>query len=156
MHIFISYIYYRIDSIMKITKKVRYGLRAMIEISLNESSSGILQKDISENQEISLKFLDAIIGGLKSEGLIVNYSGKRSGYILARPASEISVYDIFRAFEPELTLVNCMCPGNICNRISICPAKDYWAELNTQLKKQMESSTLDQIVFKNESLMNMN
>ena len=142
---------------MKITKKVRYGLRAMIEINQHESASGgILQKDISANQEIPLKFLDAIIADLKRAGLIVNYSGKRSGYILARPAGEISVYDIFRAFEPELTLVNCMCPGNICNRISICPAKDYWAELNTQLKKQMESSTLDQIVLKNEALMNMN
>ena len=141
---------------MKITKKVRYGLRAMIEICLNESSSGILQKDISENQEIPLKFLDAIITDLKREGLLVNYSGKRSGYILTRPASEISVYDIFRAFEPELTLVNCMCPGNICNRVSICPAKDYWSELNNVIKNQMESTTLDQILIKTETLINMN
>ena len=141
---------------MKITKKVRYGLRAMIEISLNKSTKGILQKEISENQEISLKFLDSIIAGLKSAGLIVNYSGKRSGYILTKPPSEISVYDIFRAFEPELTVVNCMCPGNICNRVSICPAKDYWSDLNTKIKTQMESSTLDQIVLKNEALINMN
>jgi len=141
---------------MKITKKVRYGLRSMIEISLNKSTKGTLQKEISENQEISLKFLDSIIAGLKSAGLIINYSGKRSGYILTRPPSEISVYDIFRAFEPELTVVNCMCPGNICNRISICPAKDYWSDLNTKIKTQMESSTLDQIVSKNEALMNTN
>ena len=141
---------------MKIIKKVRYGLRAMMEISLNGSSSGILQKVISENQEIPLKFLDAIIADLKREGLLVNYSGKRSGYILARPASEISVYDIFRAFEPELTVVNCMCPGNICNRISICPAKDYWSDLNTKIKTQMKSSTLDQIVKRHENLISMN
>jgi Rrf2 family protein len=142
---------------MKITKKVRYGLRAMMEINLQDSASGgILQKDVSENQEIPLKFLDIIIADLKRAGLIVNYSGKRSGYILTRPASEISVYDIFRAFEPELTLVNCMCPGNICNRISICPAKDYWAELNSHIKTQMETSTLDQIVISNKTLMNMN
>jgi Rrf2 family protein len=141
---------------MKITKKVRYGLRAMIEISLNKSTKGILQKEISENQEISLKFLDSIIAGLKSAGLIVNYSGKRSGYILTKPPSEISVYDIFRAFEPELTVVNCMCPGNICNRVSICPAKDYWSDLNTKIKTQMKSSTLDQIVKRHENLISMN
>jgi Rrf2 family protein len=137
---------------MKITKKVRYGLRAMIEISLNKSTKGILQKEISENQEISLKFLDSIIAGLKSAGLIINYSGKRSGYILTKTPSEISVYDIFRAFEPELTVVNCMCPGNICNRVSICPAKDYWSDLNTKIKTQMKSSTLDQIVQRAENL----
>ena len=143
---------------MKITKKVRYGLRAMIEISLNTSTStkGILQKEISENQEIPLKFLDTIIAGLKSAGLIINYSGKRSGYILTKPPSEISVYDIFRASEPELTVVNCMCPGNICNRISICPAKDYWSDLNTKIKTQMKSSTLEQIVKRHENLISMN
>ena len=141
---------------MKITKKVRYGLRAMIEISLNKSTKGILQKEISENQEISLKFLDSIIAGLKSAGLIINYSGKRSGYILTKLPSEISVYDIYRSFEPELTLVNCSCPGNICNRIDICPAKDYWSDLNTLLKAQMKSSTLAQIIKRNETLVSMN
>jgi len=110
---------------MKMTKKVRYGLRAMIEINLNETSVGILQKEISANQE-------------------------------SRPPGEISVYDIYRAFEPELTVVNCECPGNICNRIDICPAKDYWSDLNTVIKNQMNSSTLDQIVKRNETLVNMN
>ena len=141
---------------MKITKKVRYGLRAMIEISLHEASSGMLQKDISVSQEIPLKFLDSIITGLRNAGLIINYAGKRSGYILSRPPDEISVYDIYRAFEPELTLVNCACPGNECTRIDICPAKDYWAGLNSMVKNQMKSSTLDQIVKRAENLISMN
>ena len=141
---------------MKITKKVRYALRAMIEISLNESSSGMLQKDISVSQEIPLKFLDTIITGLRNAGLIVNYAGKRSGYVLSKPANEITVYDIYRAFEPELTIVNCMCPGNVCARIDICPAKDYWAGLNTIIKTQMKSSTLEQIAKLHEPNISMN
>ena len=142
---------------MKITKKVRYGLRAMIEINQHESASGgILQKEISENQEIPLKFLDAIIAGLKNAGLIVNFAGKRSGYILSRHPSEISVYDIFRAFEPDLDLVNCYCPENICPRIDICPAKDYWADLNAVIKKQMEATNLEQIVIRNKTMINLN
>jgi len=131
---------------MKTNTKVRYGLRAMIEISNNESSTGILQKDISAAQEIPLKYLDAIITGLRNAGLIVNYAGKRSGYILARQPNEISVYDVYRAFEPELTLVNCTCPGNECSRIDICPAKDYWFDLSSTIKNHMESSTLEQVI----------
>ena len=139
---------------MKMTKKVRYGVRAMIEIIQNESEGGILQKDIAANQEIPLKFLDTIIAGLRNAGLIVNYSGKRSGYVLTRPPAEISVYDVYRAFEPELTLVNCACPGNICNRIEFCPAKDYWAELNARIKDHMSANTLDQIIIRNQNLIN--
>ena len=130
---------------MKMNTKTRYGLRAMIEISKNDSSSGILQKEISKIQEIPLKYLDSIITGLRNAGLIVNYSGKRSGYILSRHPGEISVYDIYRAFEPELTLVNCACPGNVCKRIDICPAKDYWFDLNFHIKRMMKSSSLEQV-----------
>ena len=141
---------------MKMNTKVRYGLRAMIEISNNESSTGMLQKDISAAQEIPLKYLDAIITGLRNAGLIVNFAGKRSGYILTRQPGEISVYDVYRAFEPELTLVNCACPGNNCSRIDICPAKDYWFELNNVIKNQMESTTLEQIIKSHEISINMN
>ena len=141
---------------MKMNTKVRYGLRAMIEISHNESSTGLLQKDISAVQKIPLKYLDAIITGLRNAGLIVNYAGKRSGYILTRPTNEISVYDIYRAFEPELTLANCVCPGNECSRIHICPAKDYWYELSNTIKNQMESTTLEQIIKRQEISVNMN
>ena len=116
----------------------------------------MLQKDISAAQEIPLKYLDSIITGLRNAGLIVNFAGKRSGYILTRKAGEISVYDIYRAFEPELTLVNCTCPGNECSRIEICPAKDYWFELSSTIKKQMESSSLDQIVKRHKISINMN
>ena len=136
--------------------KVRYGLRAMIEISNNKSSPGILQKEISAAQEIPLKYLDSIITGLRNAGLIVNFAGKRSGYILTRPTTEISVYDVYRAFEPELTLVNCACPGNECSRINICPATDYWSELNNVIKNQMESSTLEQIIKNHEISININ
>ena len=130
---------------MRINTKVRYGLRAMIEISNNESSSSIQQKEISAAQEIPLKYLDSIITGLRNAGLIVNYRGKRSGYILTRPTTEISVYDIYRAFEPELTLVNCACPGNECKRINFCPATDYWSELKELMMKGVPFSSFDEI-----------
>ena len=118
----------------------------MIEINKHKSSSGILQKDISKIQEIPLKYLDSIITGLRNACLIVNYSGKSSGYILARPAEEISVYDIYRAFEPELALVNCLNAANDCNLSKTCTARDYWSDLNCQIKNNMESKTLNQFI----------
>jgi Rrf2 family protein len=131
---------------MKLNKKVRYGLRAMIEIYKNKSSTGILQKEISAAQEIPLKYLDSIITGLRNAGLIANYSGKSSGYVLSRSPGEISVYDIYRAFEPELCLVDCSNPSNDCNLINNCSAKDFWFEMNNKIKNSMKSFTLDQFV----------
>lgn len=135
---------------MKINTNVRYGLRAIIEIA--NSPTPVLQKEIAERQEISVNYLDTIIAGLKNAGLITNFRGKSSGYILAKPIKQVSIYDIYRSFEPELELVNCNCPTNECNRIDICPAKDYWFDLNSQIKQIMKISMLDKLVKNSEEL----
>lgn len=141
---------------MKINTKVRYGLRAMIEIASDSNTSGMLQKDIANSQEIPLNYLDIIISGLRNAGLIINYGGKSSGYVLAKQADQISVYDVYRAFEPELELVNCSCPTNLCKRIDICPSKDYWFDLNTQIKSMLKKSTIDMLVKPNDTSININ
>jgi len=129
---------------MKINTNVRYGLRALIEIGKNQGP--VLQKKIAEKQEIPLNYLDSIITGLKNAGLIINQGGKGSGYILARKPEEISVYHIYRAFSPELQLVNCFCETNECHRSLMCPAKDVWFEMNARIKEFMESRTLKEMI----------
>jgi len=131
---------------MLLNAKTEYALRAMIEINHHEPSSGILQKEISEVQEIPIKYLDSIITGLRTAGLIVNFSGKSHGYKLSKPPDEVSVYDIYRAFQPELLLVNCLNQRNSCKSIKTCTARDYWTVLNDQITTSMKSATLDQFV----------
>ncbi len=53
----------------------------MLELTLNaDREEGTLQKEIAENQEVSVKYLDHIIADLKAAGLVVNVGGKKSGY----------------------------------------------------------------------------
>ncbi|NLB92194.1 MAG: Rrf2 family transcriptional regulator, partial [Bacteroidales bacterium] len=73
---------------MKFNTRTRYGIRAMLEIASHPAEQGVFQKDIAENQEISIKYLDHIIRDLKVAGLLVNAKGKKSGYVLTRPAEK--------------------------------------------------------------------
>ncbi|OFY54432.1 MAG: hypothetical protein A2X22_09985 [Bacteroidetes bacterium GWF2_49_14] len=132
---------------MKINTNVRYGLRAVIEIGRN--SGAVLQREIAERQEIPLNYLDSIISGLKNANLIINHGGKGSGYILARKPDDITVYQIYRAFSPELQLVNCFCETSECKRSATCPSKDFWFEMNTQIKNFMENRTLKELMENN-------
>ena len=131
---------------MKLNTKVRYGLRAMIDIAANQEQGGVLQKTIATRQQISVKYLDTIISSLKRQGLIINTSGKKSGYKLTRPAEKIPVYDIYRAFEPELLLVNCIYNNVDCKRSDTCVSHDYWSELNQHIKTLMENTSLKQVI----------
>ena len=121
-------------------------MRTMIEIALNSSEGGVFQKDIAVNQEISLKYLDHIIHALKTARLVINSKGKKSGYILARKPSEITVYDIHNAFEPGICVIECLSSQINCNRESICLTKGFWKELNDHVVGYFKSVTLEDLM----------
>ncbi len=131
---------------MKISTRTRYGLRAMIEIAGGEHDKGVFQKDIAANQSLSVKYLDHIIHALKTARLISNAKGKKSGYILTRKPSEITIFDIHRAFEPGISIVECL-PGTYhCDLSEGCRARGFWKQLNNLIYNYFKSITLDDLI----------
>lgn len=134
---------------MKFNTKTRYGLRTMLELAVNEDKEeGTFQKEIAENQDVSVKYLDHIIAALKAAGLVVNVGGKKSGYKLNRPAKDITIYDIYVAFEEELAIIDCLLPDGHCPRKQTCVLKDYWCDLNESIRTSMISQNLKDLAVK--------
>jgi Rrf2 family protein len=131
---------------LKFNTKTRYGLRAMVEIANGDQKTGVFQKDISVNQDISNKYLDHIILALKVANLIINQRGKNKGYILTRPASEITVYDINNAFHPGICVVDCLSRSIHCDRKDKCSARGFWGSLNNQIVAYFKSVTLEDLI----------
>lgn len=134
---------------MKINTKIRYGLRAVIEIASSNDPGGVLQKDIAINQEISLKYLDSIISSLKLKGIISHAKGKGSGFKLTRKPEEITVYDVYTAFEP-IVIVDCINDMEFCDRSRNCLSRDYWIELKKEYKEMLSRKTIAQIIERND------
>ena len=125
---------------MKFNTKTRYGLRTMLELSIHENSNeGVLLKEISKSQEVTIRYLDRIVALLKTAGLVVNVAGKKSGYRLARPAKDISIYDVYLAFEDEMAIIDCLLPGGECSRKKNCVLRGFWCDLNSDIKSRMQS-----------------
>jgi Rrf2 family protein len=132
---------------MNITTKPHYGIRALLEIAKAPEGEGVLQKDIALNQELPNKYLDHIIRELKVANLISNRGRKKSGYILSKPASEITVYAIYRAFEPELCLVSCVdCKCECTRAVLQCPTQPLWQELNKRMIQFMQVVSLQDLM----------
>ena len=130
---------------MKFSTKTRYGIRAMLEIAKDESQSGVFQKDIAANQEISVKYLDQIIHALKASGLIVNVRGRKSGYILTRQPSEITMLDIHNAFEAGICVIDCLARNFKCERQGFCRVRGFWGGLNNMVLEYFKGVTLEDI-----------
>lgn len=97
---------------MRLSKRGEYGLRAMImlaEPAPSKISPAMMQiKEISEREQISSKFLEQILLALKNAGLLHSKMGIGGGYYLARPASEITLGQIFRVLDGPVAPIRCV------------------------------------------------
>ncbi|MFZ4457115.1 MAG: RrF2 family transcriptional regulator [Bacteroidales bacterium] len=130
---------------MKVNTKIRYGLRAMMEIATTSDENGVLQKDIAANQGISIKYLDSIIGSLKLKGLIINSKVRGGGYRLTRAAEQITMWDIYTAFE-TIDVVDCIKNEGYCDKSCTCMTRYYWDEFRSDFETMLKKKTLKQIV----------
>jgi len=97
---------------MRLSKRGEYGLRAMITLaapSRKRESPAMMQiKEISQCEQISPKFLEQILLTLKNAGLLHSKMGVGGGYYLAKPASEITLGQIFRVLDGPVAPIKCV------------------------------------------------
>lgn len=90
-----------------LTKKAKYGLKAMVYLAGIEPGQTALVADIASGNQIPKKFLDAILGELRNAGFVHSKKGKGGGYLLARAPQEIGVGDIIRVLDGPLAPIQC-------------------------------------------------
>ncbi|NLJ31162.1 MAG: Rrf2 family transcriptional regulator [Clostridiales bacterium] len=89
---------------MKISTKGRYGLRALIDLALHSRGTCVSLSDISARQELSLNYLESIFAYLKKSGLVIGVAGAQGGYLLAKPAEQITLLEVLTALEGDLSV----------------------------------------------------
>ena len=116
---------------MNVTSKGRYALRVMLDLAQHPDEGYISLKTVAERQDISMKYLEAIVGALKKAGLVDSSRGKEGGYSLLRPPEEYSVGEILRSTEDKLAPVSCItAEGVACAQASACLTLPMWRELD--------------------------
>lgn len=84
---------------MRLSTKSRYAVTAMLDLALNGSRGPVTLADISDNQSISLSYLEQLFAGLRAKGLVRGVRGPGGGYYLARDAAKISIADVICAVD---------------------------------------------------------
>ncbi|MBF0595018.1 MAG: Rrf2 family transcriptional regulator, partial [Candidatus Omnitrophica bacterium] len=113
---------------MKLSTKVRYSVRLMIDLAIHGAKGPVLLRDIAYRQDISEKYLGHLVPLLKSAGLINATRGSKGGFILLRLPSVITLKDIIEAVEGPICLVGCTSDPDQCKRSGSCSSRDFWGE----------------------------
>ncbi|MDO9514735.1 MAG: Rrf2 family transcriptional regulator [Syntrophales bacterium] len=130
---------------MKLSTRVRYGVRLMISLAEKFGTGPMYLKDIAAEQEISEKYLSLIVLPLRSAGLVISSRGAHGGYTLARDPKKISLKEIVDTLEGESCLVDCVREPSSCSRTAICPTRDIWLTVGERISETLDETTLDQL-----------
>ena len=96
------------ELVMLVSTRGRYAIRIMLELSSHSKDDRVSLAELSRNQEISLKYAEAIVASLVKSGLLEGQRGKNGGYSLVKSPSEISIGEILKITEDSLAPVACM------------------------------------------------
>ena len=84
---------------MKLSKKSRYGLRALIDLAVNSRTELVSLGSIAQRNDISAQYLEHVFTALRKAQIVKSIKGSQGGYILERDPKEITVAQIVEALE---------------------------------------------------------
>jgi Rrf2 family protein len=130
-----------------LTKKGKYGLKAMLHLAAYPPGEPSLVSDIAEINNIPKKFLDTILGELRNAGFVNSKKGKGGGYTLAKPAQQIRVGHIIRVLDGPLAPIQCASKSSYrrcddCENEEHCGVRLMMLEAREALATVLDNRTL--------------
>jgi Rrf2 family iron-sulfur cluster assembly transcriptional regulator len=136
---------------MNITSKSKYALRAVIHLA--QQKSGIARREdlASAQGGISTEYLEKILLRLRENNILTAKSGPGGGYRLARPASEMTAWDVINAVEESLQPVSCLGNGQSgCSDGTSCEAKPFWERVWGAAAAEMKNTSIASLLEEHE------
>ena len=132
---------------MLISTKGRYALRVLVDMAEHASEGYIPLKEIAQRQEISEKYLEAIVKELVKQGVLAGVRGKGGGYRLCRPPEQINVGEVLTHMEGTLAPVACLEDGAPpCARAAECRTLEFWRGLDAAIRDYTAKYSLADLV----------
>lgn len=133
---------------IRLSTKGRYGTRLMLNLARHYGNGhdAVILKHISEDERISIRYLEQIIIPLKINRLVKSIRGAGGGYTLARKPEDIKLSEILHALEGNCCLVECIEDESFCEFIETCPTFDIWKNATELLKGYFDSLTLKDVM----------
>lgn len=116
---------------LKVSQKLEYAMRAMIELAQAGPDDGLIPaREIAERQQIPARFLEQQLGALSKAGLVESFRGAGGGCRLARPADVITMAEVADAIEGQIYPMFCLEPSDhTCFQDSRCGLQGFWADV---------------------------
>ena len=138
---------------MIFTTKAEYGVRLLIQLGLQGGSQPVSLKAVADAENLPLAYLERIAALLKKAGLVAATRGAHGGYVLARPADEITMDAAVLALEGAIAPMDCFVDDREarvqCSHLSDnehCATKLLWTRVQMGVIRLLQRTTLAELV----------
>src|ERR1700747_2236657 len=145
---------------MMFSTKAEYGVRVMVELARRAgtdvaAADPISLAEIAEHDGMPLAYLEHVVARLRKAELVDSRRGSRGGYLLARPATEITMAEVVEALEGSIAPIECISEGAdgsiVCAREAdpshVCPPKLLWTRVRFAIVRTLQETTLADVVL---------
>jgi Rrf2 family iron-sulfur cluster assembly transcriptional regulator len=129
---------------MRLSTKSRYAITAMLNLTLNGTRGPVTLAEISENQNISLSYLEQLFAALRSKGLVRGVRGPGGGYYLGRDAADITVADVICAVDEWVEYTRAKAEQQPVE--TQCTTRSLWDDLSQRIFEFVDNVTLNELV----------
>ncbi len=136
---------------LRLTKKADYGLMALKYLAEQpgagaQSPAAQSAKDIAQAYHIPPPLLAKILQTLARAGLLVSHAGTNGGYALARPATQISAFEVIRAIDGPLFITSCITIHGSCDLAGHCTIKEPLRKVNDSIKELLSNIHISDLI----------
>ncbi len=140
---------------MKVSTRGDYASRALLSLALHGATQTPTSvRDIADRTGLPQPYLEQILLALKGAGLVRSKRGVGGGYVLAREPDAISLAQIVAAVDGPIVAGDFGEPheNGACDHEGQCILLAVWAEVGEQIRSQLQSLTLADMVSRSQGI----
>jgi Rrf2 family protein len=127
---------------VRISAKADYAVRVAAELAAATPKTPVKGEHLATSQQIPLKFLENILGSLRTAGIVASKRGAEGGYLLAQKPADVTVADVIRAVDGPLGAVRGEPPEDLTYPGPAKRVVDVWIAARASLRTVLEHVTL--------------
>ena len=129
---------------LKLSKKTEYALMAVQYMASKNSLRAVNTKEIAVEYRIPLELLAKVLQKLGKKGIVISHNGPKGGYLLAKPASDISVLAVIQAIEGHMGITECYHnEESHCVQLARCNIRTPMRNIQNSIYSLLESMSIE-------------
>ena len=137
---------------MMISTRGRYALRVLVDMAEHQADGYMTLREVAQRQDISEKYLEAIVKDLVRHNILSGVRGKGGGYRLCRAPEQINIGEVLNIMEGTLSPVACLEDGAApCRRAAECRTLEFWRGLDEAIQSYVRTDSVADLMRKDDA-----